>query len=632
MPSIIRLPQHVADMIAAGEVVERPASVVKELIENALDAGASALTVEIKNGGVSFIRVTDNGCGMDPEDAETAFLRHATSKIRSAEDLIAVSTLGFRGEALAAIGAVSRIDLLTRTDSQAGGVSLRLEGGELISKAEAGCPPGTTIIVRDLFYNTPARMKFLKRDTSEAAQVVRAARRAALSHPEVSFRLIKDGKTELHTPGDNDLLSCVYSVFGRDFALDLTPVELIYENIRVSGFITKPSAARGNRIMQHFFVGGRPIYNRTLSAALEEGFKNSITVGRFPGCVLHISLPGELVDVNIHPAKAEIKFSHERGAFDSVYFAVKNTLENLSGRAAFSPPVKPKLRGPAEPAPEQFALFQAPASPAGRQDEPAQSGSFSVPPQESGFVVPVAQPVSGYGRYAGIPVHLPVPASDKKREEPSPLSPPRCTEAEPAGQSAVTGAGEADPGWRVIGETMKTYILVEMGDTLLLVDKHAAHERILYEDLRARDTGSLSQMLISPGVPTLTGEEVQLILENYDIVQSLGFDFDDFGGGSILVRGAPHYIDAGQVENVLSEIAAKLMDCRRSPAPDVRDTLLYTVACKAAVKAGRTGTQAENESLIAQVMRLPDIKFCPHGRPVVMEITRAQLERQFKRA
>jgi len=634
MPRIHRLPQIVADKIAAGEVVERPASVVKELMENAVDAGATALTVELSRGGITYIRVTDNGCGMDREDAETAFLRHATSKIRTEADLHSVSTLGFRGEALAAICAVSRVDLLTLAEGQTG-VSVRMEGGVTVNNTEAGCPKGTTIIVRDLFYNTPARMKFLKRDQTEAAYAENAVRRAALSHPEIAFRLIRDGETMLQSPGDGDLRSCIYGVLGREFALSLTPACLEHEKIHTTGFVTRPSAARGNRAMQHFFVNGRPVQSRMLSAALEEGFKNSIPAGRFPGCVLHISLPGELVDVNIHPAKTEVKFAAERAVFDCVFFAVKNALESLSGRTQFEPaPVRPPLHESFAPHEQLRIGAQQPAGEAPdfsprSAANPTPAFITSVPPvKEPDFVYPVNQPVAAFSGGTGFHTSI------APRPEMSPAASPDAAPSDAPPPAPRTEPSEPD--WRYIGEAMQTYLIAEVrGEnhraSLLLVDKHAAHERIIYEALRAADRGSLSQLMITPQVPALFAEETDILLQNRDTVQSLGFELEDFGGGSVLVRGAPHYIDAGDVDSVLSEIARKLLENRRSPAPDVRDALLYTVACKAAIKAGRASTPSEGASLLAQVMRLPDIKYCPHGRPVVMEITQATLERRFER-
>lgn len=628
MPKIRQLDRHVQNLIAAGEVVERPASVIKELVENAIDSGATAITAEIKRGGLSYIRVTDNGCGIAPEDARTAFLRHATSKIQTEADLEAVGTLGFRGEALAAVAAVSRIDLITLSHGTQSGLTLTLEGGQVISENPAGCPEGTTLIVRDLFYNTPARMKFLKRDVTETAHATAAVQRAALAHPEIAFSFIKDGESQFHTPGDGVLLNCIYSVFGRGFALDLLRADTEYEKIRVSGFVTKPSASRGNRSMQHFFVNGRPVRSRTLSAALEEAFKNSLTVGRYPGCVLELDISYGLVDVNVHPAKTEIKFSNEKNAFDAVYFAVKNALAGDSGRAEFvAAHPKPVFTSPdKQPAPVQTELshLETGAFPVAR-NAPRAAAVYPYPNAEP-KIQSVSVP-SGYVSTDTLPeLHEPSPVC----YAPSETVYIPYVSAVPIQPAAVPDA-PAVRDWRIVGEALSTYIIVEQGQSVLLVDKHAAHERVLYEHLRTSDARFMSQLLIAPAVLALPAQETGVLLENSALLASLGFEIEDFGSGSLVARACPNDIDAADVGPALSEIAGKLMENRRAPAMDKRDTLLYTVACKAAIKAGSSTTPAEREALICEVMNNPHIKFCPHGRPIVMEITKAQLERQFKR-
>ncbi len=641
MPKIRQLDRHVQNLIAAGEVVERPASVIKELVENAVDAGATAITAEIKHGGLSYIRVTDNGCGISGEDARTAFLRHATSKIQTEKDLEAVSTLGFRGEALAAVAAVSRVDLITLSRQAQTGLALTLEGGQVIDENPAGCPPGTTLIVRDLFFNTPARMKFLKRDATETAHITAAVQRAALAHPEIAFAFIKDGESEFNTPGDGVLLNCIYSVFGRGFALDLLKADAEFENIRVSGFVTKPAASRANRSMQHFFVNGRPVRSRTLSAALEEAFKNSLTVGRYPGCVLNLGIGYGLVDVNVHPAKTEIKFSNEKNAFDAVYFAVKNALEGDSGRAEFiSAHPKPVFGSPdRQPTPVQSELTDLGTG----VFSPAQTAPLSAvaapKPAAADALAPVqSASIPGWPSAPDVQPELHEPVIQAYAQSETVFIPllrgkhaPQGAQPDAPSESPADSSPYAGRDWRIVGEALETYIIVEQGQSVLLVDKHAAHERVLYERLRTADARFMSQLLIAPAVLAMSAPESGILLENSALLASLGFEIDDFGSGSLVVRACPNDIDAADVGPALSEIAEKLMENRRAPAMDKRDTLLYTVACKAAIKAGSSTTPNEREALISEVMNNPQIKFCPHGRPIVMEITKAQLERQFKR-
>lgn len=620
MPKIVKLSRQVSDMIAAGEVVERPASVVKELVENSIDAGAAAVTVEISRGGVSYIRVTDNGSGIAAEDVETAFLRHATSKIRSAEDLDGVQTLGFRGEALAAISSVSRMEVLTLAQGEDVGTALTLEGGEVTARGDAGCPQGTTMVVRDLFYNTPARMKFLKRDSSEAAQVAGVVQRAALSHPEISFRFIKDGKTELHTPGDNSLRSVVYHIFGRETAAGFLEVASEYEDIKVKGFLTKPAFSRGNRTLQHFFVNGRAIRSKVLTAALEEGYKNAITVGRFPGCVLFLTLSAHRLDVNIHPTKAEVKFQSERQAFDSVFFAVKNALEQESGRVAFQlrePPAAPAE--PPAPLPREDFFQQMPAREYRREqsDSPRRDrATGELPPlpverPQTAHVVRDSAPPGmdfGYG-------HAAVPPA------PAPL---------PEGQEELPVFQEQKAPYRVVGEILETYILVEQGEKLLIIDKHAAHERVLYEKLKEEAGDIPTQLLLAPQVAALSPEDTEVLLEAQDLLQSLGFQVEDFGD-ALMVRGVPADLQGVSPEELLGAVAEKLRSGSRQARMELRDALLYQMSCKAAIKGGMVSSTEELRRLVDRVMQAGDIKHCPHGRPVVVEITRQQLERQFKR-
>ena len=667
MPKIVQLSRHVADLIAAGEVVERPASVVKELVENAIDAGATRVTVEIQNGGMTLIRILDNGCGMAPEDARTAFLRHATSKIRNKDDLAAISTLGFRGEALAAISAVSRIDLLTKA-ADTPGVSLHLEAGQITQEAPAGCPEGTTILVRDLFYNTPARMKFMKSDQAEASAVFLAVQQQALAHPEIAFRFLKDGQEQLSTAGSGDRMAAIYTVFGREIANNMIEVKGSWEQFTVRGFVTKPTCTRGNRSYQYFFVNSRFIKSRMLSAALEEAYKNQLMVGRFPVCVLEIDLPVQAVDVNVHPAKTEVKFLSERGAFDAVHYAVLSALNKAPGRPAvqlpksrqdqiagsvssnipaskkdfFQTKTAEEFRRTASAAEEN--PFEKPVRPAAKPvsvfvDEPSfLSAALSSPVQvpersvkapEPAPVVPKAEPV------APAPKEAPAPLTPVPEEEHFPLgrkaasAPTKLTPAPEPESQQVLSIPEVP--FRVIGETMDTYILVEQGESLLLIDKHAAHERVLFEKLKSEEHPVMPQLLLQPVPVQLTKPEAQAVLENLPLLQSLGFDVSEFADLQLVLRQIPSDLTEEDACATLEAFAEDLLTGKRPSQSDLRDNLLHTMACKAAIKAGWHTQPTEREALVREVLSRDDIKYCPHGRPVCIELTKKELEKQFKR-
>ena len=636
MPKILQLDRHVADLIAAGEVVERPASAVKELVENAVDAGAAQVTVEIQNGGMSYLRVTDNGCGIAAEDAETSFLRHATSKLRTKEDLAAIGTLGFRGEALAAIASVSKIDLLTKT-AGAEGLSLHLEAGRVLERSPAGCPDGTTIVVRDLFYNTPARLKFMKRDTVEASQVAGTVQRQALAHPDVAFRLIKDGETVLQTAGNGDLHGTIYQVFGRQLAVDMVEVKSQWENLRLEGYVTKPTATRGNRNYQQFFVNGRPVKSRLMTAALEEAYANQMMTGRFPGCVLCLELPRQAVDVNVHPAKTEVKFANERAVFDCIRFGVLSALNKTPGR----PAMELEKEKPA-------AVQAAPAAPAvSAAPKPRETFRTMTPAEYKTFTevlsAPVKKPVAPPVEQALRPRVPPVP--DRKpdpvlrqeiftyeaasRPPETPMQPPV---QKPAGipEQTVLPIPEA-PAYRVVGEVLDTYILIEQGDAVLFLDKHAAHERILFEKLKAQTTDVMAQALLTPISASFTPEETGALLENGPLLARYGYEVEDFGGGDLLIRRIPAELDPGQAQSALEELAAGLLEGMAKDPEALRDAALHTIACKAAIKAGWHTEPAERDALVRQVMERDDIKYCPHGRPVMVTLTKKQLEKQFKR-
>ena len=636
MGIIHQLSPHVADLIAAGEVVERPASVVKELLENAVDAGAKHVTVEIQNGGMTLMRVTDDGCGMSPEDAEIAFLRHATSKIRSKEDLEAIGTLGFRGEALAAIASVSRIDLLTRPEGAPFGTSLHLEAGSITQRCEAGCPVGTTVIVRDLFYNTPARMKFMKRDSTEGAAVFSAVQKQAVAHPEVAVAFLRDGKQELSTPGDGQLLSAIYAVFGRQTAMDMVELSSSWEKTRVRGYISKPTASRGNRNYQIFFVNGRYVKSPVLSAALEEAYKNQMMVGRFPACVLEITMPLGAVDVNIHPAKTEVKFLNERDAFDCVYYGALSALNRAPGKVDA---VLPKQEVPSAPA------FQSPVRTLAKAGQGRREPFFQTMTAEQ-YRAAMTQPKTPASDeliravQAQRPPVRPAPA-DVREDGPTavrtrpqrvdPIPPKPAPEPEPEPEQTAMDLPEAEA-WRIIGECFSTYFLVEEGDALYLIDKHAAHERILFEKLRAADRPIPAQALVEPVVCQISREETACVLEQKVLLGRCGFTVEEFGDGAVLLREIPADVDPADARESLSELAQRLLESRRTEPAELRDELLHTIACKAAIKAGWKTDPVEREALVREVLRREDLKYCPHGRPICIRLRKSQIERQFGRA
>ena len=639
VPHIQQLDAHVADLIAAGEVVERPASVVKELMENAIDAGADTVTVEIQHGGMSLIRVTDNGCGIAAGEAQTAFLRHATSKIRTEYDLEAIGTLGFRGEALAAIAAVSRVDLLSRAEEAQVGVSLELEGGVLLSQEEAGCPRGTTMVVRDLFYNTPARLKFMKKDSAEGAAVFAVVQRQALSHPEVSVKFLRDGKQELLTPGDGQLQSALYAVLGREMALGMTEVKGSGEEMEVAGFVSRPACCRGTRGYQHFFVNGRYVKSRAMMAALEEAYATQKMVGKFPGCVLHLTARLGSVDVNVHPTKQEVKFTNERRVFEAVYYAVRSALEGDTKRPAAVLP-KPAPKDTVTPNQTRLSAGGQVHMTAGEYRSLAggvmlsdwtRSAAVSAAP-------PIAQPqvrtVSPAPRTAERPAPAPFavpakkerPKETKRAEKPSP-EPPAPAPAVPPVSAPPT---EEIP-WRLVGEAFKTYILVEQGDKLLLIDKHAAHERMHFDRLKAADYQPMTQRLLTPEVVTPPAEEGAALLEHTDLLARFGFGVEDFGGGALLVRECPDYLESGDLGATLSELAQTLLTAGRADPGSARDELMHTMACKAAIKGGQKNDPQELLRVAKAVMS-GAVRCCPHGRPVAIELERRQLEHQFKRS
>ena len=698
MAKINVLPKSVAELIAAGEVVERPASVVKELVENSLDAGATAITVEIRGGGIEYIRVTDNGCGIAREDVRTAFISHATSKIGGAEDLNAIFTLGFRGEALPSICSVARISMLTRTAEETVGTSYMAEGGEEISLDDAGCPVGTTVTVRDLFYNTPARMKFLKRDITEGTYVGDAVAKAALSHPDVRFTFIKNGKQTLATPGGGDLYSAVYAVCGKDVAEALIPCEYDYNNIKVSGFISRPLNNRPNRNMQYFYVNGRFVRIPAAAPALDEAYKNRIMVGKFPMCFLFLTIPADRLDVNVHPAKTEVRFSDERSIFETVFYAAKSALaKGDTARPNVMLTPKPGLTGKSVPAGEQMTLSRAESG-----ERRAEISCSTLPQQRSEsevgsrksevnvnaepspllrdtssvFARPEIKPSDIPAEKAGQDKPSDMPAEkagqDKPSETPaekvkndvaadqSPLSALRSPLSESALRSPLSESALRsplseqpqrvdyakafseintnrvnidvvcdEPDYRIVGEVFATYIIVECGDKLLLIDKHAAHERIIFDSLSKSSGGS--QLLLAPVQVTLSAKEYAAVLDNLEVLSQAGYAVEDFGGSTVIVRECPLQLEKEDVASLMAELAGELAKGNLRPTPEKLEWLWDSTACRAAVKAGKALKPGDAEALVKRLLTDDSVRYCPHGRPVIYELTRRELEKQFGR-
>ena len=638
------LSPHVADLIAAGEVVERPASVVKELAENSIDAGAKNITIEISGGGMKLIRVSDDGCGMSPEDAGIAFLRHATSKLRDERGLEAIATLGFRGEALAAISSVSRIELRTRTADAAEGTRVALSAGDIEEMGPVGCPVGTTMEIRDLFYNTPARLKFMKSDRAETAACINAALRCALGHPEVSVRMIRDGEEEFFTPGDGRAESAVYSLLGRDTAKNFLAVSGEDEGVAVEGFVSAPHACRGNRAMQFFFINGRPFRSLTIQAALEQAFKNNMLVGRFPACVLYITLGFGKVDVNVHPTKSEVKFSEEKKVFDCVYYAVLSTL-NETGKAktaeiSLSPSTKkaiaPKADFYKKMSAEEFRASQKAAASPVRSAPPQQTrlnlGDVSkalfgeekpTPPRVEAPKITLRSPAPEYKPGPMVPKpDIPVIKAEKE-----PVSAPAPAPAPVSAPAPAAGEEEKPlvPDHRLIGEALNTYIIVECEGSLLLIDKHAAHERIIFDRLK-KDGEAMSQSLLVPVIWRPDTESLELIDANGAALEKAGFRIEPYGAREVIIRAVPADTDGSEIsmlEDILGAIAS-------GKAENPMEKIYHTIACKAAIKAGWKTDRRELEALVEKVLS-GEVRYCPHGRPVSVSLTRAELDKFFKR-
>ena len=658
------LDKHVAELIAAGEVVERPASVIKELVENAIDAGAKHITVEIKNGGTTFMRVTDDGCGFLREDVKLAFLRHATSKVREQDDLDHIATLGFRGEALASISAVSRLQLITKSAKEDTGTSYIIEGGEEKSFDDAGCPVGTTFVIRDLFYNIPARAKFLKKDVSEGNTVSNIVDKTALSHPEIAFTFVRDGKQALKTFGDGKLLSAIYAVFGREFATSLIPVDYQLDGITVSGYVSKPVNSRPNRNMQNFFINGRYVKSRTAMAALEEAFKGSIMVGKFPSCVLNLSLPFEAIDVNVHPSKIEVRFINERPVFDAVYHAAKSALLRHDDRkqahfkddsalheirrsstfnnaqAVFRKPWPPKVQPQIKPKDEFNPFSDIEFSKPNPKPKLQSLDDLHLTDKKKPFDVYSKQAVKNTKREESYskPQNQALPLIQK----PDTPKPAVIADKPKAEEIVVTEKPNSEPvvlyeqqkdELKYVGELFDTYIIVEKNQKeMLLIDKHAAHERIIYEKLKAEKAGSSAQLLLTPITVTLGKSEYDAAINHLDMFSDCSFEVEDFGNSTLLVRSAPQYIEAAEVADCITEMADYISMGKNDIFTEKMDWFYHNVACRSAIKAGHKNSAQELIDIVKTLEENPQIRYCPHGRPICIVMKKSEIERQFGRA
>lgn len=692
------LDKHIAELIAAGEVVERPSSVIKELVENSIDAGAKNVTVEIKNGGTTFMRVADDGCGIYRDDIKKAFLRHATSKVKTANDLDSIATLGFRGEALASISAVSRLQVITKNENEEIGSCYEIEGGEEISLEDAGCPTGTTFVSRDLFYNIPARSKFLKKDVAEGNAVSALMDKIVLSHPEVAFTFIRDGKQVLRTFGDGKLLSAIYSVFGKDFAKGLIPVDYTLDSVSVKGYISKPINARPNRNMQNFFINGRFVKTRTGMAALEEAYKGSIMVGKFPSAVLQLTVPYEIIDVNVHPAKIEVRFINERPVFDAIYHAVKSALQQgdvrkqvtfkentafneikkvnpfTNAQAVFSkaeskPPVnnvkpaeqkakayEPKSYNPfdeldlKDEKPKSMSIddlkmadssdpFEIYSKQAIRKNTELEQkkAEFSKQKFEKAeqLILKAAQQEDNLPKQEN-------PVNEVIVEEKKPYKEVVMTKEEKPQteifkdkedkNDTITELPKEQTKLRFLGEAFDTYIIVEKNDSeILIIDKHAAHERIIYEKLKANADKQNVQYLLAPVTVTLDKTDYDAAISNLDMFAKCSFDVEDFGNGTLLVRSAPQYLAATEISDCIAEMSGYIASGKKDIYAEKMDWFYHNVSCRSAIKAGNKSTVQELMDIAWTLEKNPQIKYCPHGRPICIVMTKYEIEKQFGR-
>lgn len=666
MADIMVLPKEISELIAAGEVVERPASVIKELVENSIDAGSTAITVEIKRGGITYMRVTDNGCGIPKDQIKTAFLRHATSKIKSATDLDAILTLGFRGEALASICAVSKVEVMSAVVGS-NGVCYEVNGGEEIAFEEIGCPVGTTIIVRDLFYNVPARMKFLKKDVTEGNSVASIMERIALSHPEIAVKFIRDGKTVLNTTGDGKLKSAVYSVLGREFSTSLIPVEYAEDALAVTGFVCLPSRCRPNRNGQFFFLNGRFIKSGTMAAALDRAYQNSAMVGKFPAAVLNLSIPAGTVDVNVHPAKTEVRFADERRIFDIIYRGTRQAIALGDRRPELNLNTKKSTNIFASS--DEFTQAKLNVTVDAVQKSDASKTDTTLDVKSADRKATIFVDNTNYGdslvlndssvekidslqkKSIDAPIYkavfdddipqkpktnIDIVVEDTKKIEQETFESTQqekdntvCDVPKPRSLDLEINPDIDPMNIKYIGEAFATYIIVSYNDSLYLIDKHAAHERINFEKLKA-ELEIQSQMLLTPISVTLLTDEFEAIISNLSMLNDFGFDVEDFGDNTVIVRAVPAILGSDNIASLISEIADTLK-ISGQPKPQKIDDILHSIACKSAIKAGNITSKEELQQLAVTVLTSKKLMYCPHGRPIAFELKRSQIEKQFGR-
>ena len=635
MARINVLPKEIYQLIAAGEVVERPSSVVKEMIENSLDAGAKNITLEIKNGGSTYIRITDDGCGIERDDVRKVFISHATSKISKKDDLNSIGTLGFRGEAMASISAVSKVELLTKAENEEIGTRYEIAGGEELEFDDAGCPNGTTIVVRDIFFNTPARMKFLKKDVTEGNQVAGIVDRMAISHPEISFRFIRDGKQVLITSGNGDLKSTVYSVLGKEMSDSLMSVDYSFNDMRITGFVSKPTASRKSRAGQYFYINNRIVKSKTAMAALEQAYKNTIMVGRFPACVLNIELNPAQVDVNVHPAKTEVRFANEKPIFDLVYYAVKTAIENDRTVKEVEFKENPIYRQEPKNVYQNNdnKSFQAKFDFFKKKDEPPSQQVIKTKPREDFWQVEAPKPEYKIARDENPKARVDINIEYEEPEEISTAKSEDALKERDIEKVVITDEKDNEnfiPNFKLIGEAFKTYLIVEIENELYFIDKHAAHERMNFERFKAQATVG-TQMLLAPVVVNLTKDEFIAISENVELIKKCGFELEEFGESQIIVRAIPSLVDGDSVKDLMLEIAQKLLEHKTDILPDKIDWIYHSASCRGAVKAGDYTSRQEQEIFVKKLLSMPNIRFCPHGRPVFIKMSKYDIEKQFGR-
>lgn len=635
MARINVLPKEIYQLIAAGEVVERPSSVVKEMIENSLDAGAKNITIEIKNGGSTYIRITDDGYGIERDDVRKVFISHATSKISKKDDLNSIGTLGFRGEAMASISAVSKVELLTKAENEEIGTRYEIAGGEELEFDDAGCPNGTTIVVRDIFFNTPARMKFLKKDVTEGNQVAGIVDRMAISHPEISFRFIRDGKQVLITSGNGDLKSTVYSVLGKEMSDSLMSVDYSFNDMRITGFVSKPTASRKSRAGQYFYINNRIVKSKTAMAALEQAYKNTIMVGRFPACVLNIELNPAQVDVNVHPAKTEVRFANEKPIFDLVYYAVKTAIENDRTVKEAEFKENPIYRQESKNVYQNNdnKSFQAKFDFFKKKDEPPSQQVIKTKPREDFWQVEAPKPEYKIARDEKPKARVDINIEYEESEEISTAKSKDAPKERDIEKVVITDEKDNEnviPNFKLIGEAFKTYLIVEIENELYFIDKHAAHERMNFERFKAQATVE-TQMLLAPVVVNLTKDEFIAISENVELIKKCGFELEEFGESQIIVRAIPSLVDGDSVKDLMLEIAQKLLEHKTDILPDKIDWIYHSASCRGAVKAGDYTSRQEQEMFVKKLLSMPNIRFCPHGRPVFIKMSKYDIEKQFGR-